>query len=100
MKKTNVVNDTIWGFQNVYNYDMSVSATTKLYGFYTPLFGKKIQTIRHVFTPTVSFNYAPDFGTSCYGYYASYVKTDKDGNVSTVSYSPYSGSLYGVPGRG
>lgn len=44
------VNDTIWGFQNVYNYDMSVSATTKLYGFYTPLFGKKIQTIRHVFT--------------------------------------------------
>lgn len=58
------VNDTIWGFQNVYNYDMSVSATTKLYGFYTPLFGKKIQTIRHVFTPTVSFNYAPDFGTS------------------------------------
>ena len=27
------VNDTIWGFQNVYNYDMSVSATTKLYGF-------------------------------------------------------------------
>lgn len=35
------VNDTIWGFQNVYNYDMSVSATTKLYGFYTPLFGKR-----------------------------------------------------------
>ena len=79
---------------------MSISATTKLYGFYTPLFGKKIQTIRHVFTPTVSFNYAPDFGASRYGYYASYVKTDKDGNVSTVNYSPYSGSLYGVPGQG
>ncbi len=94
------VNDTVWGFQNVYNYDMSISATTKLYGFYTPLFGKKIQTIRHVFTPTVSFNYAPDFGASRYGYYASYVKTDKDGNVSTVNYSPYSGSLYGVPGQG
>lgn len=94
------VNDTVWGFQNVYNYDMSVSATTKLYGFYTPLFGKKIQTIRHVFTPTVSFNYAPDFGAQRYGYYTSYVKTDADGNVSTVSYSPYSGSLYGVPGQG
>lgn len=94
------VNDTVWGFQNVYNYDMSVSATTKLYGFYTPLFGKKIQTIRHVFTPTVSFNYAPDFGAQRYGYYTSYVKTDADGNVSTVSYSPYSGSLYGVPGKG
>ena len=94
------VNDTIWGFQNVYNYDMSVSATTKLYGFYTPLFGKKIQTIRHVFTPTVSFNYAPDFGASRFGYYASYVRTDEEGNVSTVTYSPYSGSLYGVPGQG
>ena len=94
------VNDTLWGFNNVYNYNMSVSATTKLYGFYTPLFGKKIQTIRHVFTPTVSFNYAPDFSASRYGYYSSYVRTDKDGNVSTVSYSPYSGSLYGVPGKG
>ena len=94
------VNDTIWGFQNVYNYDMSVSATTKLYGFYTPLFGKKIQTIRHVFTPTVSFNYAPDFGARRFGYYASYVRTDENGEVSTVNYSPYSGSLYGVPGQG
>lgn len=94
------VTDTIWGFQNVYNYDMSVSATTKLYGFYTPLFGKKIQAIRHVFTPTVSFSYAPDFGARRYGYYTSYVRTDENGEVSTVNYSPYSGSLYGVPGQG
>ncbi|MBQ8282530.1 MAG: LPS-assembly protein LptD [Paraprevotella sp.] len=93
-------NDTVWGFNNVYNYSMSVSANTKLYGFYTPLFGKRIQAIRHVFTPTVSFSYAPDFGASRYGYYASYVKTDADGTVSTVNYSPYSGSLYGVPGKG
>lgn len=28
------------------------------------------------------------------------MKTDKDGNVSTVAYSPYNGSLYGVPGKG
>ncbi len=94
------VTDTIWGFQNVYNYDMSVSATTKLYGFYTPLFGKKIQAIRHVFTPTVSFSYAPDFGARRYGYYTSYVRTDENGEVSTVNYSPYRGSLYGVPGQG
>ena len=99
-EKGQEVNDTIWGFQNVYNYDMSVSATTKLYGFYTPLFGKKIQTIRHVFTPTVSFSYAPDFGARRFGYYTSYVRTDENGEVSTVEYSPYSGSLYGVPGQG
>ena len=95
--------DTIYGFNNVYNYNMSISANTKLYGFWTPLpwfGGKKIQAIRHVFTPTVSFSYAPDFGQSRFGYWDSYVKTDKDGNVSTVLYSPYQGALYGTVGRG
>lgn len=95
--------DTIYGFNNVYNYSMSISANTKLYGFWTPLpwfGGKKIQAIRHVFTPTVSFSYAPDFGQSRFGYWDSYVKTDKDGNVSTVIYSPYQGALYGTAGRG
>ncbi len=97
------VNDTVWGFNNVFNYDLSISATTKLYGFYKPLpqlFGTKVMAIRHVLTPTVSFSYAPDFGDVRYGYYDSYVKTDRDGNVSFVEYSPYSGSLYGVPGKG
>ncbi|MBO4801562.1 MAG: LPS-assembly protein LptD [Bacteroidaceae bacterium] len=92
--------DTVWGFNNVYDYNLSLSASTKLYGFYRPLIGKKIQTIRHVLTPTVSFSYAPDFSASRYGYYDSYVKTDRDGNVSTVSYSPYQGMMYGVPSQG
>ncbi len=92
--------DTVYGFNNVYDYNMSVSASTKLYGTYTPLIGKKIQAIRHVLTPTVSFSYAPDFGASRYGYWDSYVKTDANGNVSTVNYSPYQGAMYGVPGQG
>ena len=98
-----VVRDTIYGFNNVYNYNMAISANTKLYGFWTPLpwfGGKKIQAIRHVFTPSVSFSYAPDFGQSRFGYWDSYVKTDKDGNVSTVMYSPYAGALYGTVSRG
>ncbi|MBQ8936417.1 MAG: LPS-assembly protein LptD, partial [Bacteroidaceae bacterium] len=94
------VADTTYGFHNVYDYNLSVSASTKLYGTYTPLIGKKIQAIRHVLTPTVSFSYAPDFGASRFGYYDTYVKTDRDGNVSTVTYSPYQGALYGVPGQG
>ena len=92
--------DTTYGFYNVYDYSMSLSASTKLYGFYRPLIGHKIQTIRHVFTPTLSFSYSPDFSASRFGYYDTYVKTDKDGNVSTVSYSPYQGMMYGVPGQG
>lgn len=99
MEKT----DTIDGFYNVYNWSMSVSASTKLYGTYVPwkkLFGDKIVAIRHVLTPQVSFNYAPDFSSRRYGFYESYQKTDADGNVSLVEYSPYSNGLYGVPGRG
>jgi len=95
--------DTTYGFHNVYNWSMSVGASTKLYGFWVPsrkIFGDKIQAIRHVITPTVSFSYAPDFGASRYGYWDTYQKTDADGNVSIVQYSPYSNGLFGVPGTG
>ena len=97
------LSDTTYGFHNVYNWNLAVSASTKLYGFWVPnrkIFGDKIQAIRHVITPTVSFSYAPDFGASRYGYYQTYQKTDADGNVSLVQYSPYSDALYGVPGKG
>ena len=97
------VNDTTYGFYNVYNWNLSVSASTKLYGFYIPsrkLFGDKVDAIRHVFTPQVSFSYAPDFSARRYGYYDSYQRTDANGNVTLVEYSPYQGQLYGVPGKG
>ena len=94
------VRDTTYGFNRVYNYNLSVSANTKLYGFYKPLIGKKIQMIRHVLTPSVSYSLTPDFGDSRYGYYKSYTYTDAKGEVRTVDYSPYTGSLYGVPSKG
>jgi hypothetical protein len=95
--------DTIYGFYNVYNFNMSVSANTKIYGMFYPMpwaGGKKINAIRHVFTPTISFSYAPDFSNPSFGFYDSYVKTDANGNVSTVSYSPFSGGAYGTVGTG
>lgn len=97
------VADTTYGFYNVYNWSMNVGLSTKLYGFWVPsrkLFGDKIQAIRHVFTPTVTFNYAPDFGASRYGFWDTYQKTDADGNVSLVSYSPFQNGQYGVPSKG
>ena len=102
-KTKSEVADTIWGFYNVYDYNMSISANTKLYGFYTPvpkIFGNKIQAIRHVFTPSVSLSYKPDFGAERFGYWDTYIKTDEKGNVSTVTYSPFANGLYGVPSRG
>jgi len=97
-----VVRDTTYGFHNVYNWSMSVGASTKLYGFWTPnrkLFGDKIQAIRHVITPQVSFSYSPNFGARRYGYYDSYQYTDASGNVKLVEYSPYQDELYSVPGK-
>lgn len=94
------VADTTYGFYNLYDWNTSISANTTLYGFYKPwrkLFGDKIQAIRHVFKPSVSFSYAPDFTAEHYGYTQHYVKTDADGKVSTVSYSPYQNALYGYP---
>ena len=97
-----VVRDTTYGFHNVYNWSMSVGASTKLYGFWVPnrkLFGDKIQAIRHVITPQVSFSYAPNFGARRYGYYDSYQYTDASGNVKLIEYSPYQDELYSVPGK-
>ena len=98
-----VVRDTIYGFNRVFDYNLSLSANTKLYGFYKPnpkVFGEKLQMVRHVITPTVSFSYAPDFGDDRWGYWKTYTRTDEEGNVTLVSYSPYAGSLYGTPSVG
>ena len=94
------VRDTIYGFYNLYDWNASISANTTLYGFYQPLpqiFGEKVQMIRHVFKPSISFSYAPDFTASHYGYTDYYTKTDANGKVSTVTYSPYAGQVYGYP---
>ena len=94
------VADTTYGFYNLYDWSLGVSANTTLYGFYKPwrkLFGEKIIAVRHVFKPSVSFSYAPDFTSSHYGYQRTYVKTDANGEVSTVTYSPYSSGIYSYP---
>ena len=102
VKQKEVVTDTTYVFHNVYNWSMSVGASTKLYGFWTPnrkLFGDRIQAIRHVITPQISFSYSPNFGARRYGYYDSYQYTDASGNVKLVEYSPYQDELYSVPGK-
>lgn len=92
--------DTTYGFYNLYDWNVGISANTTLYGFYKPwkkLFGGKILAIRHVFKPTISFSYAPDFTSSRYGYTKSYEKVLADGTSQSVRYSPYAGNLYGYP---
>ena len=98
-----VAKDTVYGFNRLYNYNFSVSANTTLYGFYQPagfLKKSRVHTVRHVFKPSVSYSYTPDFGAQHYGYYDTYVYTDEKGEARVVEYSPYQGSLYGIPSRG
>lgn len=97
------VTDTVYGFHNVYDWSMSVGMSTKLYGMWKlnrKIFGDKVQAIRHVLTPSVSFSYSPDFGAPRYGYWDTYVYTDANGEARTVEYSPYANSLFGYPGSG
>ncbi len=101
----NVPVDTINGFKRVYDYSLSVSANTKLYGMYTPskkIFGEKfkIQQIRHVFTPSISLNYRPDFGDPRYGFYERYNYRDAYGNDLEYTYSPYSSLMFGTAPMG
>ena len=68
--------DTTNGFYNVFDFNVGLSLSTKIYGFYTPikkLFPKSnVEKFRHVITPRVSITYHPDFEKSGWGYYGSY----------------------------
>ncbi len=123
------VQDTIkTGFYNVYDFNVGVSMSTKIYGFYTPikkLFPKsKVEKFRHVITPRVSFSYHPDFADpkmdpihgGFYGrydepvYYKDSVdangkkvqKIDSLGNPMTIphTYSHFQNSIYGNAPQG
>ncbi|MDL2222927.1 LPS-assembly protein LptD [Bacteroidales bacterium OttesenSCG-928-M11] len=100
-----VTRDTVYGFNRLYNYNASISMSTKIYGFYKPLpiFGKwtKNSVIRHVITPSVSFTGAPDFSDKKYGYYQDLVYYDQRAQMmDTLTYSPYEGFIMGTPESG
>lgn len=96
-----VVRDTVYGFHRVYDYRASLGVNTKIYGMYKPVFfPKKAIQIRHVITPSISINAAPDFASAHYGYYDSYVKESKNGVRDTVNYSYYAGQAFSPPSSG
>lgn len=67
--------DTTSGFNRAYQFNAGISASTKIYGFFTPLIGKKyVEQIRHVITPSLSFSYRPNFGDPMWDYYHSYTR--------------------------
>lgn len=100
--KRHVPVDTVNGLNRVYNYNTSISAQTKIYGMYTPwkVFGEKVQAIRHVFSPSISFSYQPDFGNPKFNFYETYSYKDEYGEDKEYTYSPYSTMMFGTAPRG
>ena len=114
--------DTTNGFYNVFDFNVGLSLSTKIYGFYTPikkLFpNSKVEKFRHVITPRLSITYHPDFSTTGWGYYGSYdqpvyagvdsvsgrkiQKTDDMGNpiYQHQVYSRFQNGIYGNAPRG
>ena len=97
-----VVRDTTYGFYNLFDFNVSVSMSTKIYGFYKPLkfMGDKLQMVRHVITPTVSFSASPDFGSKFWGYYGNYSYVDNQGKERNVKYPYFQHGIYGQPQSG
>lgn len=89
-EKFNVVN----GFSAARDFNLSLSANTKLYGIANPNIGS-LKSIRHTLIPTVSFNYQPNFQSDFWGYYRSYDKVAPDGTVTKVPYSIYKNGVSG-----
>jgi len=82
--------DTVGGMYAVRDFSTSIRLNTKIYGLY-PIESRKIETIRHVITPSISFNYRPDFSEEQWGYYDRTV-VDSTGNEQLYSY--YSENIY------
>lgn len=69
-----VITDEMWSFKPLRQFNAGASMSTKIFG--TVLFKKgKIRGLRHVITPTVGFNYTPDYTNPDWGYF-KYVQTD------------------------
>ena len=89
--------DTINGFDSYRTYNFNASMGTTLYGMKS--FGKdrKIQAVRHVMRPSISYSINPGFD-EFYDTYEQPDPTTPEG-IELVDYSRFDGTLYGAPGR-
>jgi len=91
-----VVTTPLKGFDSFRTYNFSTSLGTTVYGLFNFGEDKKIQAIRHVMRPSVSYNINPAFDQ----YYESYEVVSADGVTSNeVEYTRFEQSLFGSPGK-
>ncbi len=86
-------------FGATHTYSGSISMSTRIYGMFN--FGKhrKLQTIRHVVSPSISASFSPEKATHFNGW-RTLTYTDRNGEVQTQDYNIYAGQLNSPPGKG
>jgi hypothetical protein len=85
------------GFKAAHDFDLNASLSARWYGTFQFKRAKKVKAIRHVVSPSISFNYRPDFGKERWGYYRT-VQSDTFGNIQR--YSIFQNAIYGGPPDG
>ncbi|MCF6222495.1 MAG: LPS-assembly protein LptD [Flavobacteriaceae bacterium] len=88
-----VVTDTINGFDSYREYAANVSASTTFYGMVNFKKGR-LQALRHVVRPSISYNYRPDFNQYYDEYQASLDPRD------LKEFSRFQNGVYGAPSMG
>ena len=91
-----VVTETVNGFDRYNDYGISSSLSTTLYGAVTFKKDAKIQAIRHVIRPSISYSYKPKFDQ----FYDSYeIPADEDlgREAEIVEYTRFSESSFSTP---
>jgi len=89
-----VVTTPVKGFDAFRTYNFSTGVGTTVYGMFPFKKGSKIEAIRHVVRPSISYNINPSFQQ----YYDTYNVIDADGNTTAdVEYTRFEGSMFGSP---
>ncbi|KAF2508815.1 LPS-assembly protein LptD [Flavobacterium foetidum] len=88
-----VTDKVVDGFDAYRTYNFSTNLGTTIYGTYDFGSDKKIQAIRHVMRPSITYAYTPSFER----YYDTYA-VDATG-IITSQYSRFDGGLFSAPGK-
>ena len=86
-------------FGATHNYSGSISMSTRLYGMFNFGMHRRIQTIRHVVSPSISASFSPDKATHFNGW-RTLTYVDKNGVEQKQEYNIYAGQMNSVPGKG
>ncbi len=88
---------SVSSFANAFDFSVSSSLNTRLYGMYQFKGNGLIRAIRHMMTPSVAFSYTPNWGSPQLGYWQD---IDYDPNINPGRYSVFEQGIYsGPPGQ-